>query len=174
MKHLHYDSLVIAISNQLAQTIEQSAVELMQEGQYAVWPIAGYRDEREEVSVQLAFGPGLRFAITETWLPDARADARYTADSIAYIEGERQALENDAKGRTPENVVIYGRYERLRREDGVWAFSGLEGMEDVTSVADAVQLLNESGYEIVSVTESGSPGDTLAWSNMYIFGRHTD
>lgn len=174
MKHLHYDSLVIAVSDQLAQTIERSAVELMQAGRYAVWPIAGYRDEREEVSVQLVFGPGLRFAVTATWLPDARADARYTADSIAYIEGDRQALENDAKARTPENVVIYGRYERNRRQNGNWAFSGLEGMKEASSVADAVQLLNESGYEIVSVTESGSPGDTLAWSNMYIFGRRSD
>lgn len=171
MKHLHYDSLVIAISNQLAQTIEYAATELMQEGRYAVWPVAGYRDERDEVSVQLAFGPGLRFAITETWLPDERDDARHTADSIAYIEGERQALENAVMARTPENVVIYGRFEKERRSEGTWAFSGIEGVSAAESPGEAVQLLNENGYEVVSVTESGSPGDALAWSNMYIFGR---
>lgn len=171
MKHLHYDTLVIAISNQLAQTVEQSATEFMQEGRYAVWPIAGYRDERDEVSVQLAFGPGLRFAITETWLPDGREDARYTADSIAYIEGDRQALENEVMARTPENVVVYGRFEKRPHAHGSWSFSGIDGIEVAESVADAVRLLNENGYEIVSVTESGSPGDAAAWSNMYIFGR---
>lgn len=174
MKHLHYDSLVIAISDQLAQTVEQSATEFMQEGRYAVWPIAGYRDERDEVSVQLAFGPGLRFAITETWLPDERDGARYTADSIAYIEGDRQSLENEVLARTPENVVVYGRFERRPQADGSWTFSGIEGIDVAESVADAVQLLNENGYEIVSVTESGSPGDAVAWSNMYIFGRRLD
>lgn len=174
MKHLHYDSLVIAISDQLARTVEQSATEFMQEGRYAVWPIAGYRDERDEVSVQLAFGPGLRFAITETWLPDARDDARYTADSIAYIEGEREALEKEMEARIPENVVVYGRFERRPPADGFWTFSGIEGIDVAESVADAVQLLNESGYMIVSVTESGSPGDAVAWSNMYIFGRRLD
>jgi hypothetical protein len=174
MMHLHYDSLVIAISNQLAQIVEQAATEFMQEGRYAVWPIAGYRDERDEVSVQLAFGPGLRFAITETWLPDARDDARYTADSIAYIEGEQKALENEVLARTPENVVVYGRFERRPGSEGSWRFSGIEGLDVADSVQDAVQLLNENGYEIVSVTESGSPGDTGAWSNMYIFGRRLD
>lgn len=171
MKHLHYDSLVIAISDELAQTIETAALEFMHEGRHAIWPIAGYRDERDEVSVQLPFGPGLRFAITETWLPDQRDDARYTADSIAYIEGERQALENEVMARTPENVVIYGRFERRSRSDASWTFSGIDGVEVARSVAEAVQLLNENGYEIASVTESGSPGDTVAWSNMYIFGR---
>ena len=174
MKHLHYDSLVIAISDQLAQTVEQSATEFMQEGRYAVWPVAGYRDEWDEISVQLAFGPGLRFAITETWLPDERDDARYTADSITYIEGDRQSLENEVLARTPENVVVYGRFERRPPADSSWTFSGLEGIDIAESVADAVQLLNENGYEIVSVTESGSPGDALAWSNMYIFGRRLD
>ncbi len=171
MKHLHYDSLVIAISDELAQTIEAAAFEFMHEGRHGIWPIAGYRDERDEVSVRLPFGPGLRFAITETWLPDQRDDARYTADSIAYIEGERQALESEVMARTPENVVIYGRFERHSRSDASWAFSGIDGVEVARSVAEAVQLLNESGYEVVSVTESGSPGDTFAWSNMYIFGR---
>lgn len=171
MKHLHYGSLVIAISNELARTIEQAATELMQEGRYAVWPVAGYRDERDEVSVQLVFGPGLRFAITETWLPDDREDARHTADSIVYIEGERQGLENEVMARTPDNVVVYGRFERQARGKGTWRFSGLEGVETAETVAQAVQLLNENGYEVVSATESGAPGDTGAWSNMYIFGR---
>jgi len=175
MKHLHYDSLVIAISDQLAQTVEHAATELMQEDRYAIWPIAGYRDERDEVSVQLAFGPGLRFAITETWLPDARDDARYTADSIAYIEGERESLEMEVLARTPENVVVYGRYERRQQSSsGSWAFSGIEGIGVASTVADAVQLLNENGYEVVSVTESGSPGEVAAWSNMYIFGRRSN
>ncbi|MBD8583352.1 hypothetical protein IFT90_02135 [Frigoribacterium sp. CFBP 8766] len=171
MKHLHYDSLVIAISDRLAQTIEESATAFMQEGKYAVWPVAGYRDERDEVSVQLAFGPGLRFAITETWLPDERGAARHTADSIAYIEGERQSLEDNYKARTPENVVVYGRFQRSSPSVASWTFSGVEGVDAARSVAEAVQLLNESGYEIVSVTESGSPSDAGAWSNMYIFGR---
>lgn len=119
------------------------------------------------------FGPGIHFGVAETWLPDERADARYTEDSIVYIEGERQALENEAKARTPENVVVYGRYERSRRQDGAWTFSGLDAVNEATSVSDAVQLLNESGYEVISATESGAPGDALAWSNMYIFGRRT-
>jgi hypothetical protein len=171
MKHLHYDNLVVAISDQLAQCIEESATIFMQEGRYAVWPVAGYRDERDEISVQLAFGPGLRFAITETWLPDERSDARHTADSIAYIDGERESLENNVMARTPENVVVYGRFEGRSPTDGSWTFSGIEGVEVAESVADAVQLLNENGYEVVSAAESSSSGDAMAWSNMYIFGR---
>lgn len=174
MKHLHYGSLVIAISNQLAQTVEEAATEFMQAGRYAVWPVSGYRDERDEVSVQLAFGPGLRFAITETWLPDERGDARHTADSILYIDGEREALEMDRRARTPENVVVYGAFERRPQAEGSWTFSGIEGIEVAESVGEAVQLLNESGYEVVSVTESGAPGGVGFWSNMYIFGRRSD
>jgi hypothetical protein len=57
----------------------------MQEGPDAIWPIATYRDERGDVSVRLALGPDLHFTITENCLPNARDDARYTADSIAYM-----------------------------------------------------------------------------------------
>ncbi|WP_148061515.1 hypothetical protein [Frigoribacterium sp. PhB160] len=104
-------------------------------------------------------------------MPDERTDARHTADSIAYIEGERQSLENDAMARTPENVVVYGRFERSSPSVASWTFSGIDGMDAARSVEEAVQLLDENGYEIVSVTESGSPSDAGAWSNMYIFGR---
>ena len=64
----------------------------------------------------MQFGP-------ETWLPAARDDARYTADSISYIEGDRQAFENEVIARTPENVVVDGRFERRLRTDGSWTFS---------------------------------------------------
>lgn len=67
------------------------------------------------MSVQRGFGPGLRFAIIETWLPDARENARYTAHSVAYIESERRALHHDLIARTPENVVMCGRFEKARR-----------------------------------------------------------
>lgn len=43
---------------------------------------------------------------------------------------------------------------------------GVEGVEAAESVAEAVQNLNENGYEVVSVTESGAPSDAVAWSNM--------
>ena len=115
----------------------------------------------------MQFGP-------ETWLPAARDDARYTADSISYIEGDRQSLENEVMARTPENVVVYGAFERRPQTDGSWTFSGIEGIEVAESVAEAVQLLNENGYEVVSVTESGAPGGGGFWSNMYIFGRRSD
>lgn len=95
MKHLHYDHLVISISDQLATMIEMAAVLHMNAGRYTVWPVAGYRDEREEISVQLVFGPGIPFAITDTWLPDDRPDARYTEDSIGYISAEHDSLEKD-------------------------------------------------------------------------------
>lgn len=95
MKHLHYGSIVIAISDQLAQTFEAAAIELMAAGRSAVWPVSGYRDDREEVSIQLAVGPGIAFAITDTWLPDNRTPARHNSDSIEYIEAERNSLEKE-------------------------------------------------------------------------------
>lgn len=96
MKHLHYGTLVLSIGDQLATTIENAAIAFMNEGRNAVWPISCYRDEREEVSVQLAFGPGIPFAITETWLTDDRPNPRHTDDSIGYIEAELDVLENES------------------------------------------------------------------------------
>lgn len=96
MKHLHYGTLVFAIADQLATTLETAAIAFMNEGRYSSWPISCYRDEREEISVQLTFGPGIPLAITETWLTDDRPNPRYTDDSIGYIEAELDALEREA------------------------------------------------------------------------------
>ena len=95
MKHLHYGNLVFSIADQLAETIESAAVSFMNEGRSAVWPVACYRDDRDEVSVQIAFGPGIPFAISATWLSDDRQNPRYTDDSIAYIQDELDALERE-------------------------------------------------------------------------------
>lgn len=170
MKHLHYANLVVAISDQLAGVIQEAAHLFMTEGKSSVWPVAGYRDEREEISVQLAFGPGIAFGITDPYLSDDRPPAQYDEDSIAYIDAERGSLENDLRGETPENVVVYGRFEKDRNGGG-WSFSGLDGIEQADNVAQAVQLMNESGYAVVAATESGAPGGDLAWSNVYLIGR---
>lgn len=92
MKHLHYANLVFSVSDALADTIEEAAIEFMNAGRSTVWPIACYRDDRDEVSVQIAFGPGIPFVLSGTWLADDRPDPRYTEDSIAYISAELDGL----------------------------------------------------------------------------------
>jgi len=95
VKHLHYGSIVIAISDQLATTFNDAAHDFMQAGRSAVWPVSGYRDDRDEVSIQLAIGPGIPFAITDTWIPDERPPARHDSSSIAYIQSEQESLEKE-------------------------------------------------------------------------------
>jgi len=113
MKHLHYGSIVITISDQLASTIQTAAHDFMAAGRSAVWPVSGYRDDRDEISIQLAIGPGIAFAITDTWLPDEREPSRHDADSIAYIGGEHEALEKEQPSEAAQNVLVYGRFDRL-------------------------------------------------------------
>lgn len=171
MKHLHYGSIVIAISDQLASTFETAAHDLVAAGRSAVWPVAGYRDDRDEVSIQLAVGPGIAFAITDTWLPDEREPARHDSDSIEYIRGEHESLEKEQQDEGVQNVLIYGRWDRRSPQGaGTWRFSGHQSVSDARQPHEAVKALNRARIEVVSVSESGAPGDT-AWSNVYIVGR---
>lgn len=171
MKHLHYGSIVITISDQLAETFETAAHDLMAAGRSAVWPVSGYRDDRDEISIQLAVGPGIAFAITDTWLPDDRQPARHDSDSIAFIAGEHESLERDQSSEGVHNVLVYGRFDRRsNKESGTWQFSGHPSVAKSRDPQTAVESLNREGIEVVSMTESGGPGDT-AWSNIYIVGR---
>ena len=174
MKHLHYGSIVIAISDQLASTFQTAAHDFMAAGRSAVWPVSGYRDDRDEISIQLAVGPGIAFAITDTWLPDEREPSRHDADSIAYIDGEHEALEKEQLSEEVRNVLVYGRFDRRSTNDaGSWWFSGHPAVTDAHDPQAAVSSLNREGVDVVSVTESGAPGDA-AWSNFYILGRYVD
>jgi hypothetical protein len=172
MKHLHYGSIVIAISDQLASTFEAAAYDLMAAGRSAVWPVSGYRDDRDEVSVQLAIGPGIAFAITETWLPDERKPALHDSDSITFISSEHQSLDKEQLREGVQNVLVYGRFDRRSSQDaGIWRFSGHPSVTNAREPQEAVKFLNREGIEIVTISESGAPGDT-AWSNLYILGRY--
>lgn len=143
-------------------------------GRSAVWPVSGYRDDRDEISIQLAVGPGIAFAITDTWLPDERGPSRHDADSIAYIDGEHEALEKEQLSEAVRNVLVYGRFDRRSTNDaGSWRFSGHPAVTDAHDPQAAVSSLNREGVDVVSVTESGAPGDS-AWSNFYIVGRYVD
>ena len=174
MKHLHYGSIVIAISDQLASTFQTAAHDFMAAGRSAVWPVSGYRDDRDEISIQRAIGPGIAFAITDTWLPDEREPSRHDADSIAYIDGEHEALEKEQLSEAVRNVLVYGRFDRHAMKDaGSWRFSGHPAVTDAHDPQSAVNSLNREGLDVVSVTESGAPGDS-AWSNFYILGRYVD
>lgn len=171
MKHLHYGSIVIAIWDTLASTFEQAACELIAAGRSAVWPVAGYRDDRDEVSIQLAIGPGIAFAITDTWLPDEREPAQHDLDSIAYIRDERESVEKEQQHAEVRNVLVYGRWDRRSsRSAGVWQFSGHPSVSTARTPQEAVASLNHATIEVVSISESGAPGDS-AWSNLYIVGR---
>ncbi|WP_430648094.1 hypothetical protein [Agromyces sp. GXS1127] len=172
MKHLHYGSIVIAISDQLASTFEAAAYDLMAAGKSAVWPVSGYRDDRDEISIQLAIGPGIAFAITDTWLPDERQPARHDSDSIAFIRGEHESFEKEQLHEEVWNVLLYGRFERRSSHDaGSWRFSGHPAASNARDPQAAVRSLNREGIEVVSITESGAPGET-AWANLYIVGRY--
>lgn len=172
MKHLHYGSIVVAISDQLASTFESAAHAFMAAGRSTVWPVAGYRDDRDEVSIQVAIGPGIAFAVTDTWLPDPREPARYDSDSISYITSELESLEKDQMSTGARNVLIYGRFDRnSNRDEGSWRFSGHPSVTLAESPRAAVAALNLEGIEIVAVSETGAPGDEGAWSNFYIVGR---
>jgi hypothetical protein len=171
MKHLYYGPVVIAISNQLASTFETAAHDLMAAGRSAVWPVSGYRDDRDEISIQLAVGPGIAFAITDTWLPDEREPSQHDSDSIAFITSEHESLEKEQLNEGVQNVLVYGRFDRDSTLDaGSWHFSGHPAVTNARDPRIAVESLNREGIEVVSMTESGAPGDT-AWSNMYIVGR---
>lgn len=173
MKHLHYGSIVVAISDQLASTFETAAHDFMAAGRSTVWPVAGYRDDRDEVSIQVAVGPGISFAITDTWLPDERKPARYDLDSIEYIAAERDSLEKEQMASPALNVLIYGRFDRTSmKKAGVWSFEGHPSVVGAQDPRSAVRALNREGYEVVAMTESGAPGKGLAWSNMYIVGKN--
>lgn len=172
MKHLHYGSIVIAISDQLASTFETAAYDFMAAGRSAVWPISGYRDDRDEISIQLAIGPGIAFAITDTWLPDERIPAHHDSDSIAFISGEHESFEKEHMHEGVQNVLVYGRFERRSSQDvGSWFFSGHPAVTNARDPQAAVKSLNREGIEVVSITENGAPGD-IAWSNLYIVGRY--
>ncbi len=164
--------MVITISDQLARTFETAATDLMAAGRSSVWPVSGYRDDRDEISIQVAVGPGIAFAITDTWLPDDREPSRHDADSIAYIDGEHESLEKEQMRERVRNVLVYGRFEkRERRGTGSWQFSGHPAVARARDPQEAVELLNSHDVEGTSVSESGAPGD-IAWSNLYIVGRH--
>lgn len=172
MKHLHYGTLVIAISDQLASTFQEAAHDLVAAGRSAIWPVSGYRDDRDEVSIQLAVGPGIAFAITDTWLPDEREPARHDSDSISFISGEHESLEKEQLLEGVQNVLVYGRFERMSsRVAGIWRFSGHPSVSDSRDPQEAVASLNRDGIEVVTMSESGAPGDA-AWSNLYIVGRY--
>ncbi|MFZ4894620.1 hypothetical protein ACL9RL_09235 [Plantibacter sp. Mn2098] len=94
MKHLHYAGQVLAISDGLASMITEAVSDFLFAGKSAVWPVAGYQDEREVVA-QMQFGPGIPWLIVDSWLPDERVPARHDDDSIAYIEGEKYSLDSD-------------------------------------------------------------------------------
>lgn len=166
VKHLHYAGQVLAVGNTLAQIIQDGAAQFANAGRSTTWPIACYRDEREDVA-QVLVGPGIPILITAPWLDDERSEPRHTNDSEGYITSEVDALESD----DPLNVVVYGRYERSRGDEGEWQFTGLPGIEAARSVGAAVRVLNDAGYEVVASTESGAPGETLAWSNLYLIAR---
>lgn len=171
MKHLHYGSVVIAISNQLASTFETAAHDLMAAGRCTVWPVSGYRDDRDETSIQLAVGPGIAFAITDTWFPDEREPSRHDLDSIAFIAGEHESLEKKQFNEGVENVLVYGRFDKSSNQAaGSWQFSGHPAVTTARDPRTAVKSLNREGIEVVSMTESGAPGE-MAWSNIYIVGR---
>lgn len=74
-----------------------------------------------------------------------------------------------------KNVVIYGRWEKHPDGHQVARYSGLPGMERARDLSQAVELMNMLGYEVVSISESGSPGDmagnNIAWSNQYVVGK---
>lgn len=172
MKHLHYGAIVIAVSDQLASVFETAAHDLMAAGKSTVWPVAGYRDDRDEVSIQLAIGPGIPFAITDTWLPDAREPAGYDSDSIAFITAEHDSIEKAQLMSTVENVVVYGRFDRTSPQDpGDWSFTGHPSVIGASDPRGAVDALNREGIEVVAMTESGAPGEEGAWSNLYLVGR---
>ncbi|HXH36901.1 MAG TPA: hypothetical protein VNJ54_21170 [Plantibacter sp.] len=92
MKHLHYAGQVFAISDQLADTLADAITDFVRVGRSALWPVAGYQDEREVVAKVLC-GPGIPFLIAPTWLPDDREPPKHDADSIAFIDGDHHALE---------------------------------------------------------------------------------
>jgi len=168
MKQLHYASQVMAIGDQLAEAIERGAQEFANAGRSSVWPVACFRDEREEI-VQIMVGPSIPFLISPTWLPDDRDDPAHTDRSVEYIDDEISAL--DAELGLDQNIVVYGRLAIPRDADGRWQFSGFPGVGEARDVSDAVRILNEAGYEIVAATESGAPSDNVAWSNVYLIGR---
>lgn len=117
---------------------------------------------------------GIAFAIADTWLPDEREPSRYDADSIAYIDGEHEALEKEQLSEAVRNVLVYGRFDRSSMKDaGSWRFSGHPAVTDADDPQAAVSSLNREGIDVVSMTESGAPGDS-AWSNVYIVGRYVD
>lgn len=172
MKHLHYGSIVIAISDQLASTFETAAAEFVAAGQSAVWPVSGFRDDREEIAIQLAIGPGIAFAITDTWLPDERQPSRYDSDSIEYIAGEQATLEKEREREGVQNVLVYGRCERRASEDaGDWRFGGHPAVTGSRDPHAAVRSLNRVGIEVVGMTDNGVASD-LASSTIYIVGRY--
>ncbi|MCH8560345.1 hypothetical protein [Nesterenkonia sp. DZ6] len=172
MKHLHYGSIVIAISDQLASTFETAAYDLMAAGRSAVWPVSGYRDDREEVSIQLAVGPGIAFAITDTWLPDERQPSRYDSDSIEFIDSEHDSLEKEQMREGVHNVLVYGRFDRgPSGVAGEWRFSGHPAVTRSQNPQAVVKSLNREGIEVVNVSE-GTAATDMAGSDLYIVGRY--
>lgn len=173
MKHLHYGSIVIAISDELARTFEVAAHEFMSAGRSTVWPVSGYRDDREEVSIQVAIGPGIPFAVTDTWLPDEREPSRHDSDSTAYIEGERASLEKEQLRDDAQNVLVYGHFENgLSGATGTWRFRGHPSVTGSQDPHAAVRSLNRAGIEVVGMTEGGTR-DGRTGATLYIVGRHT-
>ena len=168
MKHLYYAGHVLAVDDQVASAIQEGAAAFSNVGRNTTWPVACYRDEHEEV-VQMLIGPGIPILISDPWLADDRPAPKHTADSVDYITAETDAL--DVEDESPLNVVVYGRYDKRSRRAGTWTFSGVPGVEDSRTVGEAVDFINSLQYEVVAATESGAPGDDLAWSNMYLIAR---
>ncbi|MFB2554898.1 hypothetical protein [Herbiconiux liangxiaofengii] len=122
----------------------------------------------------MAVGPGIPFAITDTWLSDDRQPSRHDADSISYIEGEHESLEKDQLRERIRNVLVHGRFEkRDPRGHGNWRFSGHPAVSQARDPQEAVEMLNGHDIEVVSISENGAPGE-LAWSNVYIVGKHLE
>ena len=94
MKHLFYGSQVIAISDQLALILGQTVHLFASNGRAVMLPIAGYMDQKE-VTAEILVSPSIPVMITEPYLPDTRPPAKHDRDSILYVEGEHDALENE-------------------------------------------------------------------------------
>ncbi|MGJ9424821.1 hypothetical protein ACHABX_03135 [Nesterenkonia halotolerans] len=172
MKHLHYGPIVIAISDQLALTFQRAAQELMAAGRSAVWPVSGYRDDREEMSIHLAVGPGIAFAVTDTWLQDDRPPSTHDSDSIAFIESEQESLEKEQVREGVQNVLIHGRFARdPSGSAGEWRFSGHPAVTGSRDPQSVVGLLNREDIEVLNVSEVTAPSN-MAGGDLYILGRY--